>query len=210
MNKHLKFALIEYFNEILDYLNEYYCFFEYMMDSKKIYNWERDYRSFLKELEFKVTYGCTKIVIVPNNGEWVLKIPIGTEPDFCKIEVEKYLKAQKEGLENAFCESHFLMNYLSYPCYIMKRAQVDESELYSDIRQYLSNSNMSDEDIEEKMYDLDDEEMLRDFFLAYYEEDFVEKLLAFLYEEKINDVHSENVGYYNGYPIIFDYSGYWS
>ena len=213
MNKEVRETLIAQFEEILDCLVANYNFDKVIFSNKysDISEWERYYSRDTKNIGVEVTYGCTKIVVIPNEGEWVLKVPINYEKeDFCKIEVENYKKAKRNDLGDFFCEAHFLMNYYNAPCYIMRRAQVDESNLFSDVRRYMSSEGFTEEEIEDKMYDLDDDDILYDFFCSYYQVDFVDKLMSFLSKEKINDIHSENMGYYGDRPIIFDYSGYFS
>ena len=45
--------------------------------------------------------------------------------------------------------------------------------------------------------------------LEYYGLKKVEKLLTFIYDEDIDDLHSSNLGYKDGRPVIIDYAGYY-
>ena len=44
--------------------------------------------------------------------------------------------------------------------------------------------------------------------INWYGENEIEKLLKFINDEKINDLHSGNLGYLNDRPVIVDYAGY--
>jgi hypothetical protein len=65
--------------------------------------------------------------------------------------------------------------------------------------------------ISKTSYDAVDElpyHWILNFIKLYGEKEFL-RLCLFLEEEGINDLHEKNVGYIDGRPVLFDYSGYY-
>jgi hypothetical protein len=62
-------------------------------------------------------------------------------------------------------------------------------------------AKQKNEAIWDSVYDMCDEDRIRAIFDN-------EKLLCFLEENNINDIHEGNIGYSCGFPILIDFSGY--
>ena len=187
-------------------------------------------------------WGATKLVIIPQKGEYVIKIPFmgqefeyypvtedGEEDydnpqwdieefqyaknhtgwDYCLTEVERYALAREFGFERFFLET-FCIGYIKgHPIYVQEK--IEEIGPTSDSRKSKTSSREAREKAEECGYYpdvpfewlaavvdiLDDDESLAGF-------------LQFLDENDIdNDLHSGNIGYKNGFPVLMDYAGFY-
>lgn len=165
-----------------------------------------------EELEKKGIYctnGLTKGVLVFDELDWVVKIPLRvgfSRPDtnYCEREQFVYEQAKKRGIAEIFAESYFLMDFCGRPIYIMKKVEANEEKVSTD----LYNKAISEGYEEEDFQSMDSEEQVEKLFYYYYDEDFLQEYFAFCDEYEINDVHTSNIGYdENDKPVIIDYSG---
>ena len=58
-------------------------------------------------------------------------------------------------------------------------------------------------------YDDDDyiEQSMFGLFTNFYSEEIIKKFVDFLIDFSVNDLHDENIGFYNYTPYLIDYSG---
>ena len=154
------------------------------------------------------TNGKTKEIIIDYESDWILKIPF-YKSNFCQKEAIYYAQAQKEGLEKAFAPCYFLMNYKGANCYIMERVDCDEDrisdEFYESMKEF---NNYSDEEAEEVFWNYDEFDKVDELLEYNFDENFLEKLMNFLRENDINDLHAGNIGYRGDDLVLVDYSGY--
>lgn len=206
------------FTGVLDYLVEEYNF-ELFLDSGDrgdFYCWRDGYTDgyCLEDMTFYC--GATKVVIVFDEEDYVLKIPFSSENiDYCYEEFRNYVEAKRYGLEEYFAACYKLMNYHDTPIYIMERCDCDDEKTGETIAEALS-------PLREKNYDLDDEEGYYDFTCEVYDDEesvmefltytFGEKestrLFAFCSRNEINDLHAGNIGWIGDRLVLTDYSGY--
>lgn len=182
--------------------------------------------------------GASKGVIIPKDNEdkYVLKIPFNgylsedwddeeltyagdrfiffdwapssISWDYCSAEVEIYEKAEELGIEQLFAKTEiydFIQGY--YPIYIQEKAVMffrSSRTLHSEEKLKETSSKAS------AIYDYCsiDNEWLTDVLDYYGEEKFI-TFLQFLKKQNINDLHSGNIGYIDGRPVVVDYSGYY-
>lgn len=207
---------VEIFDTYLPILDELMCLgFEEFLNTrtKKAYmDWNRscDYGSTYCDY-CEIASGATKLVIIADNSDYVLKIPFSDYVDHCELEAENYHLAQKEGVEWAFAECDFLFDFANFvnvennvPVYVMERCEIGEQVLFDYLGE--SGSHLYDEytsggysggecDIEEFL-----EEEFGEDFSAYIE---------FKEDHDITDIHEENVGLSSrGTWVLTDYSGY--
>lgn len=160
----------------------------------------------------EVFYGETKIAIVLENVDKVVKIPFDVKTDLCKVEATIYKAAVEAGLENYFVKTEFYGSYEDVmPIYLQDVAYTNEDEfsirLYNCIKEemgYRVDEEISckEEDrIWDSVGDLDDTEKLTYLFCDERMVDFCDKYC-------INDIHEGNVGYDSGEPVLIDFSGY--
>lgn len=201
-------------------------------------------------------YGATKIVIMPKNMDFVVKIPflghvIEEEPDvdcsecpyrdengcdsccydsewvfrefclagdifdewdYCKAEKDRYNHAKEFGLEKALAETQLWFVVNNYPIYIQPkcsifsqggRSKTDLTEITDEKRKTIR-SKCDEQDVHcfnvTWLCDL----------LEYFGDVYFEQFLSFLKENNYNrDLHSSNIGYLNGKPVLVDYSGFY-
>ena len=189
-------------------------------------------------------WGATKLVIIPQKGDFVIKIPFegqevelwpideetgeenyDAEPewgidrfmyaqndthwDYCLTEVERYSLAREFGFERFFLETFCIGYVKGHPIYVQEK--IEEIGPVSDSRKSKTSSKEAKEKAHECGYYpdvhfdwlaavvdiLDEDQALADF-------------LQFLDENDIdNDLHSGNIGYKNGFPVLMDYAGFY-
>lgn len=162
---------------------------------------------------FTIESGCSKAVIIPAEGNFVFKIPLMFDvnnynclsTDYCAEEVSQYKEAKIEGMEYAFVKTvPFDEMKIKYgaplPFYIQDKVEVFDKwgkydEIYDEMAEKYENTL--------RLPSL----WIEDFCNAYGVESF-EDFGIFVCNSGINDLHSGNVGYLDGMPVVFDYSGY--
>ena len=172
--------------------------------------------------------GATKGVIIMPDVPVAFKCPFGKQTkincfgseediefccDYCAEECKNYKKSEEEGIAFFFAETTFLTTFeignIVLDVYIQELARPFED--------YGSTTSFSEERIdkacsclnsfESSLYDVDPAWMA-DFIDSYGEID-ANILDVFLTDHAINDIHNGNIGYVDGRPVIFDYSGYY-
>ena len=184
---------------------------------------EEYFPSLLASIPIEVDYatGCTKAVIWTEDMEYVIKIPfVGDEEgvfsgsfytkegwDYCAEEVERYKLACRYNLNDFFLETVFVDKINDYPIYAQKRVCI-----FGDQNFYSSHSQEQRQSVTSKLRDKKIWVALPIDWLIdaqlYYGEERVDDLLSFLKDFDFQDLHSGNVGYLNGKPIIVDYAGF--
>lgn len=131
--------------------------------------------------------------------------------DYCEREYTNYLAAVKLGLDYFFPYTDFLGEINGVKFFIQEYAVCDNEAIssiwYNTLREdYVSEEDEGEDIINEKIwemiYDLEDEQ--RVLYCFGYEE----KLLNFLEEYRINDLHEGNFGYIGNRLVIIDFSGF--
>ena len=167
--------------------------------------------------------GSTKAVFfsdcLPN---WVIKVPFffseGRERgalethDYCAREAAVYEDAKKKGVDEYFAPIFYLGTFGNIPFYLQRYVDINEDLNEDTFFSYLSQSadrsgyNSDDEfyaAIEEDLDYMDEEDRLQAIF-----GDWIGKLVEFVREWSINDLHQGNFGYLFNRPILIDYSGF--
>lgn len=167
--------------------------------------------------------GATKYCIIDYENGIVFKIPRGVKTSqnitYCEQEYRNWIEISTnypKEISDAFMPVYFLGNYecevegitYSFPVYAQEMVEIDEDAVYNgsfkNYSEWYRNENncgnISDEDIEDEWstYDIIDQTMMN----------FSDAVIYTVDRLHINDIHSENVGYYNGELKIFDYAGY--
>lgn len=185
-----------------------------------------------ENLDYIYESGATKVVFIIENLDYVVKIPfhgrieygygedeedifeefsgaVAVEGsncwDYCKEEVFYYQKAKEKNIEKFFLETSILgYSNDNYPIYMQPKARIfnySKSKSLSEEEQIITNR------LKSKCDTWFSARWIRDA-INWYGENEVEKLLNFINDEKINDLHSGNLGYLNDRPVIVDYAGY--
>lgn len=172
-----------------------------------------------------ISAGCSKVtLIIDSDEEYVYKMPISgevMEDEFenypNNIECENLIyRDSSEDMKTILLENEFLFNYNSVPIYRQQRVDIIQGNV-SDYKASLV-QRMSEEDKKEAdqlyqkyyymMKDRTFTLMCKNFFfsiLAKFNfdcEHIIEELMT------IDDLHTNNLGFINDEPVIFDYAGF--
>lgn len=194
-------------------------------------NYEDNILYYLNEAgcSYQSFYGGTKLVLLFNQTDFVIKIPFegeldydyddeeeifrpfyaeGNGWDYCAMEEDEYQRACEFGIEQCFAKTSYFCTIDGHPIY--KQPYV---RMYS-IHQEGSTHSEADSREAERRYKESDgvsgglpSEWMADV-VSYFGGETFSKLLKFLSRSDINDLHSGNVGYLNNAPVLVDYSGY--
>lgn len=178
---------------------------------------------FLQENNMAVFRGATRGAIVPRDENFVIKFDLDFFDDFCNTEFKNYQAAKEEELEEFFAEikplGEFNILNVHMKCFVQTKAE----EIYEDTAEaqlpFISPDDFEDEDeYYQALYDRDEcvcdmnPDRLpygwADRVIDEYGYDEYERLVHFLNEHDINDIHAGNVGFIGRRCIIFDYAGF--
>lgn len=139
-----------------------------------------------------------------------VQIPREQDWDYCSLETAIYQEALKRGLGQYFAEEG-LLGYLQdgHPVYYQQRcvALCDSEEYDWNSEEYQRRSTSARQTCEKFNTYCFNAWWIADFVETYGEEEF-KALSDFLREMQIDDLRDCNVGYLDGAPILFDYSGF--
>ena len=128
--------------------------------------------------------------------------------DYCSIEVERFQAALDEKVDECFLETKYVGSVNNYPIYAQKFAEI---YCYGD-RDYEHSNKADDLNKTSSICSSHHVKCFHTNWLTdvrkYYGEEFLLKLLCFIKDYEIRDLHSENFGYINGRPIIIDYASF--
>lgn len=145
--------------------------------------------------------GMSRGVFVSDNCDYAIKFALNARgEEDCRREVATYQTAIKEGLDSMFASVEYGFTYHGKSFYICERADADEDHA---IELSASYSGREREDIEDN-----DEEAINDIFYSYYDYKLVNKFLDFCYDNHINDIHLNNIGFNGDAVKCIDYAGY--
>lgn len=169
-------------------------------------------------------HGASKLVIIDEESDWVIKLSYdcspdvdeGMESDYCRRELYNYKKACEEGVDKFFAEIHMIGKVDGIEVYLQEKLKVDDG-VEEDVDQIFRDYVYS---LDESYYDEIEDDDERESILAddVYEMDegerieaifgFEERLITFIENNDINDLHSGNFGYRGADLVIMDYSGW--
>lgn len=190
-------------------------------DNKEFFEEAKDYAN---KNGISFFCGASKLVIVDEESDWVIKLSFdcsvdvdeGMESDYCKRELYNYEKACEEGVEKFFAEICMVGEVDGIEVYLQEKLKVDDGvekdvdQIFRDYVYSLDESyydDIEDEDernaiLTDDVYEMDEEERIEAIF------GFDERLITFIENNDINDLHSGNFGYRGADLVIMDYSGW--
>lgn len=157
-------------------------------------------------------YGATKGAFIPHDDcNFVFKFDFaGLDEEYCHREADIYQSAEIEGLDRYFAKTQFydvvghapifMQEYVGESCWDVGTALIKDEDIK---KAKTAISKTSYDAVDELPY-----HWILNFIKLYGEKEFL-RLCLFLEEEGINDLHEKNVGYIDGRPVLFDYSGYY-
>lgn len=132
--------------------------------------------------------------------------PTSREWDYCQTEEWLYQQAKLQGVEACFAETRLLGFIDSHPIYVQYKGEMYN---YND-----SHSNKTPEERESTRNKCEqvggycfNVNWLTDL-ISFFGDEVFQKFMKFIDEYQINDLHSGNIGYINGVPVLIDYSGF--
>lgn len=184
--------------------------------------WIDKHPNLLDNMGLFVSNGCSKICLVPEEGNWVIKINWGNKyRDYCHDEVRNYARAEVLGIENFFAKSYELDHNYLYFIEIQEKVKPIEDEISGMFYEYISSGYekeaFEDEDeyndaVSSGLNDMSEEERLRAVYTDQQDidEETLQKLIDFVYDYDINDLHEGNIArrLSDGQIVLMDYSGY--
>ena len=186
------------------------------------------------DLKYHYEYGATKLVIILPDCDFVIKIPFSgsyqeiyqdrtddyeeeyvefenadfetCEWDYCKTEVNRYNLAKNVGIEKYFAKTECIGMVNHYPIYIQQKA-----EIFADVKDLNSYSEEKKSSTREKC-DKEDLWCFNECWLSdlldYCGDKIFSFFMSFIKDNDFDDLHSSNIGYINGVPVLVDYSGF--
>ena len=177
----------------------------HLLFDKDVYESDLEYWERGEEEDFPKPIEEDYIHSFENAMNYHLEDALGTEfkgDDYCEIECSVYQAAENEGLAQYFAPTEW-------------QDQAGETSIYIQLRvtpfEAVYESALSDKETTTKCDSLGvrcfNSLWIKDFFDFYGEDEFI-KLDAFLKKYQIYDLHSGNLGYLDGAPILLDYSDF--
>ena len=157
---------------------------------------EEDYAEPLEENYF-VNFECATSDKVETSSNW----------DYCELECAFYEAAYEEGLAQYFAKEELYSMILDQPIYIQERVIPLDVEITSSRKTYTEETKETSKRCDELDIRCFNSIWITDFFNCYGEEEFI-KLSKFLKKMSIYDLHSGNLGYLHGAPVLLDYSDF--
>ena len=171
--------------------------------------------------ELNYEWGASRVVFYDDNCDYVIKI--AREVCFEKYnqrEVEIYKAAEEEGYKEHFgwCKCYKEPGE-DYPgIYAMEFLDGDSEEVDNYAYDYGYKNFCDAYGLDASSYDSmeeyesynrpDDEEELMDYLVSFVDPDFVKAFYIFIARWAITDIHSGNILFRNGKPVICDYAGW--
>lgn len=154
---------------------------------------------------FHIGSGLYKYVIIIDDYDFVIKTDrrIDTKHG-CAGEFDNYKLAVEENMTEFFPETDFLTSIDGHKFYIQERADVDETGVEDSVFEYVS--PFFDDENMAKEYVYDDEIAVEDILNAVFPEGKADKLIIWLNEHGIEDIHCGNLGFCHNRPMIIDFS----
>lgn len=191
---------------------------------------EDDVDNFVSSIDFNTVpdfeweVGATKLVIIPIEEDYVIKIPFngswkygdffyfnGAESsfcdDYCEAELNIYEQAKQKGYERFFMPLVRVDCGVEYPVYVQQKVESYESEGEKNYFSKASKERIKNSKkarfltlpLEWKCCCLDSFNSIEEF----------DEFITFLCTEEINmDLHRGNIGFLNKQAVILDYGGY--
>ena len=155
-----------------------------------------------KEEDFYYDYWCAKDIDLDGKEEFL------SEWDYCGLESHIYSLAVKEGLGAYFAEEGLLGEIDNTPVYYQTRCiPMDTIHINRGSEEFKRKKAISIVYCKEHKISCFNEIWIADFIEMYGGDEF-KRLDNFLERYDIGDLRACNIGYLDGAPILFDYSGY--
>ena len=180
--------------------------------------WIVHYREYLRAMGYHIFYGATRIVVMLDDFDWVLKFNFhysDSAQDYNELEEVHYKAAIKAGLAEHFAAMYYVGIIENLMVYAQEKVRMDEDCVSSSFFQYTldnyycENDGRDEDERNEDAWDdamyLDNEDRI---YAMIDSVSIADELIKFVFDNNINDLHSANWGYRGTEPVIVDYAGY--
>lgn len=179
---------------------------------------------FKGKLEDRYSYGCSRTdcngecnycpYSENTNGEFYAQMAIGNRAklknswDYCEVESIRYRLAEMEGLQKFFAKTTLIDEVDGYPIYIQEKIRLfSDDDWNDDMENRIEESRKT---LTTKYPNLHSEAnplWIMNIVNMFGEEE-ADRLCKFIEHYHVRDLHTENIGYRNGVPVMSDYSSY--
>lgn len=190
----------------------------------------------MNEEEGSYVTGASKVVFIPKNKDYVVKIPFtgysedsffedengdwydeykykefeganngNNDWDYCLRELYIYHKAKAAKVERVFLKTIYEGTINDFPIYSQPKVSNFVEDRYVTCSKEEIESTR--EKIKKKNFNVFSPTWLF-YAFNYYGEDYIFRLLSFIKEEEICDLHCGNLGWVGNKPVIVDYAGF--
>ena len=183
-----------------------------------------------KNFSYKYFYGVSKVCIIPEGADYVIKIPFNSiwddsneeyedfnnatydnyhNWDYCFAEVFYYNTAKKEKVHKIFCKARLLGYINNYPIYIQERAVTYYNKNEDMLNEEDERINSTREYCKKNGFPCFNSVWISDA-LEYYGQKTFNRMMSFIQSSHIRDLHEDNIGYIGQKPVLIDYSGFFN
>lgn len=152
--------------------------------------------------------GCSKICIISNVSDVVIKIPFSCGEDFCEIESRNYIQSAEYGLDKMFAGTVLWNDYLNRyrrvfyfsekMYYTIHSEEPQISRVIKNSRKYITDNSFFGD------------KLIDSIIRFQYGNTQYDQVVDFCCVADINDIHGGNVMFSKGGILKFtDYSGFW-
>lgn len=135
--------------------------------------------------------------------------------DYCLAEVKRYEKAKELGIEKSFLKTFYVGDINGYPVYAQEKVDFSSNNAdsivdrckHKKVKRYIKKIGGALEEWILLRNPVEDDWGIETF--KYYGFQYCKKLFSFIDDENINDLHSSNIGYLKGHPVLMDYAGWY-
>ena len=173
-----------------------------------------DFRKFAENFDLCFSHGATRAVFYAKDWDFVVKMCLKNQHNYNDDEVEHYKSGVKYGIEKILLETSFIAEINGFALYKQPRYDFSFYEMPKNFRRALKRKGVEDlaeKPIVEKIQ-YGSYTSIQTLWLAYalllYGKKFMLSFEKWQKENRVNDLHNGNIGFYKGRPIILDYAGY--
>lgn len=174
--------------------------------------------------DFAVADGVSKCCIIFHNASFVIKFRKGNEyqeeENECLREIQLYKIAKEAGLEMFFPATEFLGKIKETYFTIQQKIDFSVSDCsYNKMNKYENICKTVKPKTIDKMrqgfkinncdYNRILDSLWASMVISIYGKKLCKKLCNFIQENRINDLHNDNIGYLNDKPVLIDFAGYY-
>lgn len=130
--------------------------------------------------------------------------------DYCEVESVRYRLAEMEGLQKFFAKTTLIDEVDGYPVYIQEKIHLFSEDWNDDYENMENRIEESRKTLTTKYPNLHSEAnplWIMNIVNMFGEEE-ADRLCKFIEHYHVRDLHTENIGYRNGVPVMSDYSSY--